>query len=133
MTKPQPTETVWDAPFWDGARAGKLMLQYNDDNGRPQMYPRPAGIGSLGNALSWREASGRGTIYSWTAVRSPVNKSFADEVPIYLADIELDEGVRMLVRVLGDPPGDDSIGADVEIVFEPNVEGGVPLPCARLR
>jgi uncharacterized OB-fold protein len=41
---PKPDVYVPSKPFWDGARAGKLMLQFCKDTNRFQHYPRPVSI-----------------------------------------------------------------------------------------
>ena len=85
------------APFWEGIRARKLMLQVCNATGRAQFYPRPQSLyGASG--VTWKEASGRGTIFALT--RSRVGPPALEKlVPYALALVQLDEGPRMLARV----------------------------------
>jgi uncharacterized OB-fold protein len=84
----------------------------------------------MSDRLTWIEASGKGTIYSYTVVhRAP--SSFADSVPYVVALIDLTEGVRMMTNVVGVPPSDVRIGAAVEVIFD-DVTPEITLPKFRL-
>jgi uncharacterized OB-fold protein len=56
-------------PFWDGCRAGKLMLQRERDTGIAHWPPKPAYW--KGGTLEWFTASGHGTIYSYVVGYEP--------------------------------------------------------------
>jgi hypothetical protein len=49
----------------------------------------------------WAEASGRGTVHTYTVVRQYGAPPFKDELPYVVAVIELDEGVKMIGNVTG--------------------------------
>jgi uncharacterized protein len=87
------------AQFWDGARDGKLMLQYCLVSERYQYFPRPVSVFTGRKTLEWREASGTGTLYSWTVTRSPWPGNEA-RVPYICAYVDLDEGVRFLCNLV---------------------------------
>ncbi|MDQ7971097.1 MAG: OB-fold domain-containing protein [Rhodocyclaceae bacterium] len=85
------------APFIEGLRDGRLMLQFDRINGRAQFYPRPQSLWSE-SGTQWREASGHGAIVALTLSRvGPAH--LADAVPYPLALVQLAEGPRMLARV----------------------------------
>lgn len=48
------------------------------------------------------EASGRGEIYCFTRMHIAHNPAFADDVPYAAGIVELEEGVRLFARFLGD-------------------------------
>jgi len=102
-------------PFWAGVRERKLMLQFDAANGRAQFYPRPQSLYSDAG-VQWREANGRGTIFALTKSRvSP--PALAGRVPYALALVKLEEGPRMLARILA-PHDQLVIGQPVEITWE---------------
>jgi uncharacterized OB-fold protein len=76
-----------------------------DSSGRPVFRPR------VGHD-TWRVSAGRGTVYSATTVR-PRNGE-----PYGLALIDLDEGFRMMSRVVGLPPEGVTIGLRVQLAWE---------------
>src|SRR5436305_1298530 len=98
---PKPDVYVPTKPFWDGARAGKLMLQFCKDTQRFQHYPRPVSIYTGSRNLEWREVSGNGRIYACTIVRVP-GPGLQGRLPLSIATVELDEGVRMIGNIIGE-------------------------------
>jgi uncharacterized OB-fold protein len=74
-------------------------------------------------AVSWREASGQGVVYSYTVVRKG-DGLWKDVAPYVVAYVELAEGPRVMTNVVGIDPSDVRIGMPVEVVFEPDGAGG---------
>ena len=73
---------------------GRFMLQRSRSTKMHVFYPRLALPSSGETDLEWVEASGRGTVYSVTVNRQR-------EGSYNVALIDLDEGVRMMSRVMG--------------------------------
>lgn len=117
--RPLPRVNVYmnTKPFWDAARQGKLLIQYCKDTGRPQFLPRPVSLATGRRNLEWREASGRGKVYSWTVTYSAW-PGHEDRVPYVCALVELDEGVRMLANLAHCKFEDISIGMPVKVCWE---------------
>jgi uncharacterized protein len=128
MNKPLPTPAPWDEPFWANARRGVLSVQRCGSCGRLQFYPRPVCVACFGRALEWQPVSGRGRIHSFTLVRAPQHPAFRPDVPIVLAEIELDEGVRMLSRIVGAETAAVALGAPVTVVFLETENETIRLP-----
>lgn len=132
LPAPPPAEiTAETRPFWDGTARHVLLLQRCDACGVSVWYPRSHCPDCGGGALTWREASGRGRIYSFTIVRRGQGR-YRDAAPYVLAYVELDEGVRMLTNVVDCDPDGLRIGQAVEVVFHDTGEG-VALPRFRPR
>lgn len=74
---------------------GQFKLQRNVATGRYVFYPRQQGRGA-DEKLEWVDVSGLGTVYSTTVVRQRPEKGGAYNVAL----IDLDEGVRMMSRVV---------------------------------
>ena len=77
------------------------------------------------------QASGRGTIYSFTIVCSNAPSAFAADVPYAVAVVRLEEGVQLLANIVASDFGELRCDAPVEVVFEPKGEGWV-VPQFRL-
>ena len=114
---PKPSTYVDTQAFWDGAKQGKLVLQYCKDTGKFQHYPRPVSIYTGSRNLEWREVSGKGTIYAYTVIRVP-GPGLDGRLPLPLATVELDEGVRILGNILGADPDKVTIGQRVEVAWD---------------
>jgi uncharacterized OB-fold protein len=116
--KPVPVVAAWARPFWDAAREGRLILQHCEDCDRVIHYPRMACPFCSSKNLDWKNASGRGTIYSFTVVESNAPSAFAGDVPYVVAVIRLDEGVQMLTNIVESDRDELVCDLPVEVVFE---------------
>jgi uncharacterized protein len=106
-------------------REGRLMIQRSRSTGRAVFPPRLMGPGDGVEDLEWFEPSGHGTIYSFTVVprRAPGGS-------YNICLIDLDEGVRMLSRVIDVAEGALTIGASVTALVE--MDGDRPVVVFRL-
>ena len=103
-------------PYWEGLKEEKLYIQYCSDCQKSIFYPRTLCPHCFSDEISWHEALGTGTIYSFTTVHQAFGP-FKDDIPFVVGVVELDEGVRMMTRILGDK---DQIAIDkkVAVVFK---------------
>lgn len=62
------------------------------------------------------EACGRGTVHSFVVAHHPPIPPF--EYPNVIALVELDEGTRLVSRLVGVGPDDVQIGMPVQVEFE---------------
>jgi uncharacterized OB-fold protein len=127
---PKPNVYVPTKAFWDGTRAGKLMLQFCNDTNRFQHPPRPVSIYTGSRNLEWREVSGKGQIYACTIVRVP-GPGLEGRVPLSVATVELDEGVRIIANIIGGNPEEVTIGRRVVLAWD-RLDGNTPYPAFKL-
>ncbi len=116
--------------YWEGIAQGELRIQRCDDCSRYVFYPRAICPHCHSNSLSWVIASGKGTIYSYTIAHQAFGP-YADEAPFVIAIIELEEGVRMMTRIVDNPHERVTIGAAVRVTFI-TIGEGVTLPYFQL-
>lgn len=102
-------------PFWAAAAEGRLLIQECPGCGRRQFYPRPLCL-DCGGSPGWLEASGNGTVYTFTVIRQNGDPGFAGVLPYVVAMIDLAEGPRMMGNVIGCPVDDVSVGMAVRAV-----------------
>lgn len=117
--KPIPRPYPDTAPYWEAARNHQLLFQKCLDCGTLQFYPRGVCCTCLSSSLSWQQAVGQGTVYSFTVNYRAPHPGFADELPFVTAIVELKEGVRMMTNIVQCDPEDVTIGMPVRVVFEP--------------
>lgn len=125
--KPVPVPDEISAPFFNGAREGKLMLQHClacDGWSFPVRVRCPH---CFSDKLQWRQASGRGTLYTYTIMHQVMNPGFASSVPYNVAQVDLPEGVRMISNIVGVTNDALRIGMALEVVFE-GVSDDVCIP-----
>ncbi len=116
--KPVPPIHPWTQPFWQGARENKLMIQQCAQCGHNIFYPRLACPFCLSDQLKWIEASGKGTLYTFSVVRNNAPSAFLDDMPFVIAVVKLDEGVQMMTNIVGCDPEQVHCDMPVTVVFE---------------
>lgn len=126
--RPIPPMTDLTQPYWDAARRQELVVQHCEScDHRP--FPPRAHCPACGSAtLTWRTVSGKGTVYSYTVAHRPPHPVFAEQCPLAVAIVELDEGPRMISNIVGCDPDALEVGMAVQIAFEPIDESDVVLP-----
>lgn len=90
-----PKHRSFSKPFWDATREKKLLLQYDPAVGKFQFYPRATSIYTGRRNLEWREASGKGAVFSYTIARR-ARPPFQGKEPFFIAVVTLDEGVNVM-------------------------------------
>ena len=117
-TKPIPVPDAFSAPFFDGAREGRLMLQHCTACDGWSFPVRERCPHCFAAKLEWRRASGRGTLYTFTIMHQVMNPGFASSVPYNVAQVDLEEGVRMTSNIVGVANDALRVGMALEVVFE---------------
>lgn len=121
-----------DRPYWEGAAAGKLLLQKCRACGKVQFFPRAVCVDCFSSEIDWVPAGGGGKVHSFTWVHVPRNPAFKDEVPICYANIILDEGVIMESRIVGQGIQDVQLGHRVKVAFQDTANPEIKLPVFEL-
>lgn len=120
LPAPPPIVTVETKPFWDGTARGVLMLPRCKSCGYVIWYPREFCPSCHTMGAEWFEASGKGTVYSFSITR---RGRFAGGNNYVLAYVELDEGPRVMTNIVDCDPESVRIGQPVEVVFDDTGEG----------
>jgi hypothetical protein len=116
--KPVPIVNPWAKPFWDAAREEKLLVQKCQDCDKHIFYPRIACPHCFSDKVEWVEASGKGTVYSYTVVTNNAPSAFIQDMPFVIAIVKLEEGVQMLSNIINCNPDDVECDMPVEVTFE---------------
>jgi uncharacterized OB-fold protein len=114
------------ASFWAATLEGTLLLQRCSGCGRAGYYPRFVCANCHSTDLVDFEASGRGTIYSYTITTRGILE-YADVGSYVLAMVALDEGPKMITNIVECDPTELAIGQPVEVVFF-DTGAGAALP-----
>lgn len=118
-TSERPINTVPTNPetkaFWAAAKDGKLMLGRCKSCGKLHYYPRALCPFCFGDT-ELTEASGKGTVYSYTVMRKV-------PAPYVFAFVTLAEGVTIVTNIVDCDFDAIRIGDKVRLVFK-TAEGG---------
>jgi uncharacterized OB-fold protein len=113
-----PTIDEGTEPWWTAAREGRLLIKRCGDCGKAHFYPRIFCPFCWSENVAWEEASGRATLYTWSVVYSNDLPPFPDKVPYAAAIVDLEEGPRMMTRVVGAEFDALRVGMPLEVTFE---------------
>jgi uncharacterized OB-fold protein len=112
-----PTIEPESQPFWDAAKEGRLLIQRCQACGAAQHYPRPFCVTCWSDQVEWEEASGRGTLYTYSTVYTNDLPPFAERLPYVAAAVDLEEGPRIMTNLVGAEPAELWVGMPVQVDF----------------
>lgn len=115
----QPLIEAESAPFWEGLQAGELRIKRCNACGAFHFYPRPFCPTCWSEDVEWTVASGGATVYSYSTVYVNDLPPFGPQVPYVAAVVDLDEGPRMMTRLVGCTKDDITIGMPVTFETAP--------------
>lgn len=123
--KINPEITPLTEPFWDGLEQGRILLQHCPADQLVWHPPEPVCPHCQTADVEWVEASGRATLYSYTWVTHPTHGAFTESVPYLVAQVELEEGPRMVSTIVGAEFGPLEIGTPLTAVFPDDDDKGL--------
>ena len=118
-----PERRLDTAAFWDALAAGRWVVPHCEACDEWFWYPRRRCPLCGSWSVSYPEASGRGTIYSFTIIRRGAGP-FRDVAPYALAYVELEEGPRLMTNVVAGDVTALRVGQAVRVVLDPAGDGG---------
>ncbi len=130
--KPVPESDEEWQPFFDGARRGALMIQQCTQCSTSLAPGTTVCTECLSGSLTWVQASGRGTLFTFGVMHQTYHPGFSGEAPYNVAVVELEEGPRLNTNIVDVANEDLKVGMPVEVTFEA-VSDEVSLPKFRPR
>ncbi len=126
--KQLPSPTPETAPYWEGAKAHELRLQYCNDCKEHFFYPRIFCPKCLSMNVEWKKVSGKGTLLTYVLSARPA-PGFEDELPYAIAIVKLAEGPHLMTNIVETEltPENLPAGMAVEVVFD-DVNETITLP-----
>jgi uncharacterized OB-fold protein len=103
-----PRISAFTKPFWDALCDGRLITTRGRTSGRLTFPPKPFCPHNWGREVEWVELSGRGKLYTQTVIHA-TPAAFIGEAPIRNGIVDLEEGLRVAARILGEPALDAAV------------------------
>ena len=123
-----PPSTELTQPYWDAARQQQLVVQQCGDCGH-RLFPPGANCPKCGSTqLTWQPVSGKGVIYTYTIAHRPPHPVLAEQCPLAIAVVELEEGPRMMSNVIDCDPHTVEVGMQVQVAFEAIDDSDMVIP-----
>ena len=116
--------------FFDGVRAGRLVVQRCGSCGELAVPPRALCSGCEGSAWERAILAGDGEVVSYTVIRVPPGR-LAAEAPYAVLVVRMAEGVSLLGRLTGTPVEAARIGLPVR--FTPPADPAANPPVIAFR
>ena len=111
-----------DAPFFEAAADGRLLIKRCNDCNEAHFYPRALCPHCFSDRTEWVESTGRGTVYTFSVTRRGVPTPYA------IAYVTLEEGVTMLTNIVDCDLDTIAVGQPVKVAFK-KTDGGHSVPC----
>lgn len=117
---PLPARSSETTAYWDAASVGKLLIKRCRSCGEAHHYPRTLCPFCFSANTGWEDASGRGTVYSYSVMRRV-------KVPYVIAYVTLEEGPTLMTNIVGCDIDSVRVGQLVKLA-PGTAEGGFPIP-----
>jgi uncharacterized OB-fold protein len=125
--KPIPVPDEASAPYFEGAKQHKLMLMRCGDCGTWRYPSRFHCPNCWSENTEWKQASGKGSVYTYAAMHQLYHPGFEPDLPYVVAVIELEEGPRIPSNIVGINKDDVRVGMPVEVTFE-DIDAETSIP-----
>jgi uncharacterized OB-fold protein len=122
LPAPAPPVNPETKAFWDATAEGRLLLARCRRCQTVIWYPRAICPACSSTDTEWFEASGRGTVYSYT-INHRGEGPYREASPFVLAYVELEEGPRVMTNLVDVDHDQLAVGMPVEVVFADTGEG----------
>jgi uncharacterized OB-fold protein len=116
--RPIPPVDLDVQPFWEGVQRHEFLLQRCRNCGSIVYHPRKYCGNCWSDNSEWIQASGKGTVYSFTVIHQAGHPFFQDKVPYVVALVDLDEGVHVMSNLVDVDPAHVYVGMPVEVTYE---------------
>jgi uncharacterized OB-fold protein len=95
-----PRISAFTRPFWDALEAGTLRSTRCDDCALLGFPPRNLCRACWSRRVSWTDLASGGVLYSFTRVHVAPT-AFRADAPYAIGLVDLDDGVRLMCRMVG--------------------------------
>ena len=125
--KPAPVMEGLAKEFYGWCARGELRFQRCAACRAWRHVPRELCAECGSREWQWEASAGRGRVFTWTLVARAMHPAFQHDVPYAAVVIEMDEGVRLVSRVIDCPPDELEIDMPVAVAFERVGEIALPV------
>ena len=123
LPAPAPETNTDTTEFWAATGQGRLTLQRCTACDTVVWYPRSLCPTCQSFDLEWFDATGLGSVYSFTVVHKNPSRSWGAVTPYVMAYVELDEGPRLLTNIVDCDPATVAVDQRVQVVWDDTGEG----------
>ena len=126
MDRVLPTPTPETQHFWDGCKAGELLLQRCTACSDTYFPPRPFCPACGSRDVAIYKASGKAVLWSYVINHRP--RPDMGREPHSIAVVKLEEGPKMMTNIVGCPQTPEALVLDMPLQVTFQDFGAVALP-----
>ncbi|MDQ0581708.1 putative OB-fold protein [Streptomyces rishiriensis] len=126
-----PEADAFTRAYWTAAAGGRLLIRRCGACARAHHYPREFCPYCWSEDVTWEDASGRATLYTWSVVHRNDLPPFRERTPYIAAVVDLAEGPRMSTEVVGEAVREGAglrAGLALEVAFREGIPVFRPAP-----
>ncbi len=116
--KPLPDVNDDNREFWRGCRRHELRFQRCEDCGHVRWPASMICPSCHSRNTQWITSRGRGKVYTFATYHVAFHPAFKDDLPYVVADVELEEGPRLLTQIVDCPLGEVVCDMPVDVKWE---------------
>ena len=138
IRKPVPVPSQESDFYWEKAKQHELWVRKCKDCNKAYFYPRDLCPNCYSRNVEWIQASGKGTLHTFTIVVRAPHPAWRDDAPFVVCMVDLEEGARMPANLVGtrinpENPEDNNIkiGSPVQVDWEERSDE-ITMPIFRL-
>ncbi|MET7359270.1 Zn-ribbon domain-containing OB-fold protein [Streptomyces sp. NPDC005562] len=117
-----PEIDTFTRPYWEAAAEGRLLIRRCGACGTAHHYPREFCPHCWSENVTWQQADGRATLYTWSTIHRNDLPPFNTRTPYTAAIVDLTEGPRMMTEIVDCPESDLHIGMRLKATFRAATE-----------
>jgi uncharacterized OB-fold protein len=118
-----------DLPFWEACRDGRFLVHRCDECGR-SYWPASRCVQHGATAMRWVEASGRGTLYTYTVMHHAYTPAMKGKTPYVVGVVQLEEGPFFHSNIVDCPLDAIAIGMPLRMTMTQH-DNGLTMPVFR--
>ena len=119
---PSPMADNITLPWWQHAAEHRLVVQRCTACGATRIPPSPVCATCRSEESEWQEVTGRGEVYTFTAVHRAIAPDQPLPTVIAVISLEGSGGLRIMSNLVDVDPEKIEIGMPVEVVWEDMIE-----------
>lgn len=123
-----PTPDDESRPWWEAAADGRYLIRHCNACDQRYWYPRDFCPSCWSEDVAWEEASGEGTLYTYSIVYRNDLPPWGERAPYVAAIVDLAEGPRVMAHLVDVDHDAIEVGMAVRVRYREDADGGFTLP-----
>ena len=115
-----------DLPFWRACREGRFLVHRCGVCGR-SYWPASLCVQHGDRAMSWVDASGKGTLYTYTVLHHAYTPEMRGKTPYAVGVVKLKEGPFFHSNIVGCGLDEVAVGMPVEVLMSETRDLALPM------